>query len=206
MNLYVPGLLKTCENCVPTGSLPLVLLKVSGPEETSTLWPPPWTSQVTDSPWLIDVVVSDPLSQAIVAEAASAAGAATANVGRPAVRARGIRIGGVSSMSVSASVTVRVAEGHPRPPGAGLAHAGEHPSSGPRTDVSCRAGWAAWEGRGVLRVLLADDHPMVRAGLRQLLGAEPDIEVVGAARDGREALELVAREGADVVLMDLSMP
>jgi DNA-binding NarL/FixJ family response regulator len=58
----------------------------------------------------------------------------------------------------------------------------------------------------VIRVLLADDHPMVRAGLRQLLGAEPDIEVVGAARDGQEALELVAREGVDVVLMDLSMP
>src|SRR3954465_3853809 len=47
---------------------------------------------------------------------------------------------------------------------------------------------------------------MVRAGLRQLLDAEPDIEVVGAARDGQHALELVAAHGPDVVLMDLSMP
>jgi DNA-binding NarL/FixJ family response regulator len=58
----------------------------------------------------------------------------------------------------------------------------------------------------VIRVLLADDHPMVRAGLEELLGAEEDIEVVGAACDGREAVALAVRAGADVVLMDLSMP
>lgn len=58
----------------------------------------------------------------------------------------------------------------------------------------------------MIRVLLADDHPMVRAGLEQLLGAEPDIEVVATACDGQQAIELVARHGADVVLMDLSMP
>jgi DNA-binding NarL/FixJ family response regulator len=58
----------------------------------------------------------------------------------------------------------------------------------------------------VIRVLLADDHPMVRAGLEQLLGAEEDIEVVGAARDGDEAVDLAVLKDADVVLMDLSMP
>jgi DNA-binding NarL/FixJ family response regulator len=58
----------------------------------------------------------------------------------------------------------------------------------------------------VIRVLLADDHPMVRAGLEQLLGAEEDIDVVGAACDGHEAVALVAQIGVDVVLMDLSMP
>jgi DNA-binding NarL/FixJ family response regulator len=58
----------------------------------------------------------------------------------------------------------------------------------------------------VIRLLLADDHPMVRAGLEQLLGAEDDIDVVGAARDGHEAVALAVRVGADVVLMDLSMP
>jgi|SRR3954451_544973 DNA-binding NarL/FixJ family response regulator len=58
----------------------------------------------------------------------------------------------------------------------------------------------------MIRVLLADDHPMVRAGLQQLLGAEEDIVVVGAARDGDEAVSLAVAAGADVVLMDLSMP
>ena len=77
---------------------------------------------------------------------------------------------------------------------------------GPRTDVFCRSSLVRCDGRLVIRVLLADDHPMVRAGLRQLIDAEPDMEVVGAARDGQEALELVGEAGADVVLMDLSMP
>jgi DNA-binding NarL/FixJ family response regulator len=58
----------------------------------------------------------------------------------------------------------------------------------------------------MIRVLLADDHGLVRAGLQELLAAEPDIEVVGAAAGGREAVELAARERPDVVLMDLSMP
>jgi DNA-binding NarL/FixJ family response regulator len=62
------------------------------------------------------------------------------------------------------------------------------------------------QAREVIRVLLADDHPMVRAGLEQLLEAEEDIDVVGAAADGCEALTMVGELGADVVLMDLSMP
>jgi DNA-binding NarL/FixJ family response regulator len=57
-----------------------------------------------------------------------------------------------------------------------------------------------------LRVLLVDDHPVVRAGIAGMLAAEPDLEVVGEASDGREALALVASLTPDVVLMDLRMP
>ena len=55
-------------------------------------------------------------------------------------------------------------------------------------------------------VLLVDDHPLVRAGLADLLAGSEHIEVVGEAGDGRQAVELVARLRPDVVLMDLSMP
>ncbi len=58
----------------------------------------------------------------------------------------------------------------------------------------------------MIRVLLVDDHRLVRAGLVSLLGSAPDVEVVGEAADGAAALELAARNEIDVVLMDLSMP
>ncbi|HLR84300.1 MAG TPA: response regulator transcription factor [Nocardioidaceae bacterium] len=58
----------------------------------------------------------------------------------------------------------------------------------------------------MIRVALADDQMLVRAGLRALLDAEPDIEVVGEASDGDEATVLVRREHPDVVLMDIRMP
>jgi DNA-binding NarL/FixJ family response regulator len=58
----------------------------------------------------------------------------------------------------------------------------------------------------VIRVLIAEDQALVRDGLRMMLAAEADIEVVGEAADGREALELVRRLGPDVVLMDVRMP
>jgi DNA-binding NarL/FixJ family response regulator len=58
----------------------------------------------------------------------------------------------------------------------------------------------------VIRVLLAEDHGLVRAGLERLLATAADIEVVGSASDGAEAVELVAETAPDVVLMDLSMP
>ncbi len=57
-----------------------------------------------------------------------------------------------------------------------------------------------------LRVLIADDHPIVRQGLRSLLSAASHVEVVGEASDGREALELAARTRPAVLLCDLSMP
>ncbi|GAO74768.1 response regulator [Meiothermus ruber] len=58
----------------------------------------------------------------------------------------------------------------------------------------------------MIRILLVDDHPVVRAGLLGLLSSQPDFEVVGEASNGLEALGLLERAGADVVLMDLRMP
>ena len=55
-------------------------------------------------------------------------------------------------------------------------------------------------------VLLVDDHRLVRAGLAALLASSDDIEVVGEAADGQQAIDLAAQLHPDVVLMDLSMP
>jgi len=57
-----------------------------------------------------------------------------------------------------------------------------------------------------IKVLIADDHQVVRQGLRTFLELQPDIEVVGEAGDGREAVEMVLQLHPDVVLMDLMMP
>jgi DNA-binding NarL/FixJ family response regulator len=57
-----------------------------------------------------------------------------------------------------------------------------------------------------IRLLIADDRPSSRKGLRALLGVRPEIEIVGDAVDGREAVRLVEELQPDVVLMDVSMP
>jgi DNA-binding NarL/FixJ family response regulator len=57
-----------------------------------------------------------------------------------------------------------------------------------------------------IRVVLADDERLVRAGLRMILAGEPDITVVAEAEDGRDAVEVVRRAAPDVVLMDIRMP
>jgi DNA-binding NarL/FixJ family response regulator len=59
---------------------------------------------------------------------------------------------------------------------------------------------------GTVRLLLADDHPVVRAGLAGMLGMEPDLEVVGEAGDGEEAVVMARALRPDLVLMDLRMP
>lgn len=58
----------------------------------------------------------------------------------------------------------------------------------------------------MIRVILADDHRVMRSGLRLLLERQSDLEVVGEAADGRETVELAARLAPDVVVMDVAMP
>jgi len=57
-----------------------------------------------------------------------------------------------------------------------------------------------------IRVLLSDDHPIVRDGLRRLIDLEPDMEVVGEAGDGETTVQLIERTSPDIVLLDLRMP
>jgi two-component system response regulator NreC len=62
------------------------------------------------------------------------------------------------------------------------------------------------EPMGPIRLLLVDDHAVVRAGLRMLLSADPEMEIAGEAENGAQALRLVREVAPDVVLMDISMP
>ncbi|MFC0674793.1 response regulator [Brachybacterium hainanense] len=71
-------------------------------------------------------------------------------------------------------------------------------ASGPVSNPSCST--------PPVRVLVVDDHPVVRDGLVAMLGADAGIEVVGAAQDGEDALARIAEHAPDVVLMDLRMP
>jgi DNA-binding NarL/FixJ family response regulator len=58
----------------------------------------------------------------------------------------------------------------------------------------------------VTRILVADDHPIVRSGLRKLLNAKPDLEVVAEAEDGAEAVEKALQEDVHLAILDVSMP
>src|SRR5712671_6636890 len=57
-----------------------------------------------------------------------------------------------------------------------------------------------------VRILLADDHPIFRDGLRRLLEAEPDLKVIGEACDGSEAVKMARQLKPDILLLDLAMP
>ncbi len=75
------------------------------------------------------------------------------------------------------------------------------------TDPADTAGTAtATEKTATIRILLVDDHTILRQGLRRLLEGEEGIEVVGEARDGREAVARAKELAPDVILMDLAMP
>jgi len=58
----------------------------------------------------------------------------------------------------------------------------------------------------LIRVVIADDQALVRAGFRMIVESQPDLEVAGEAADGQEAVDLVGKERPDVVLMDIRMP
>jgi len=77
--------------------------------------------------------------------------------------------------------------------------------AGKTTTVEIIEGLRTPDG-GTVRLLLVDDHPVVRDGLRGVFADDPDFEVVGEAGNGAEAVARVERLGADVVLMDLRMP
>jgi two-component system response regulator NreC len=67
--------------------------------------------------------------------------------------------------------------------------------------------WASRQSRvGQIRILLADDHTIIRSGLRLLLEQQPDFKVVAEAADGREAVELVSKEHPEVAVLDIGMP
>ena len=84
-----------------------------------------------------------------------------------------------------------------RPPPAPTSSSPRH-ATGPRMSPSTSS--------DVIRVILADDHLVVRAGLKALLGATKDIEVVGEATNGRDALALVERLSPQIAVLDLDMP
>ena len=82
----------------------------------------------------------------------------------------------------------------------------EAAGSGARDAASAAGGGTDRAPLDVIRVILADDHAVVRAGLKAVLGAAKDIRVVGEASNGRDAVAMAERLDAHVVVMDLSMP
>ena len=89
---------------------------------------------------------------------------------------------------------------------------GAHLTIGPESAAGgCRVRLAVAAGRSAMtplktRVLLADDHALVRRGLRMVLDAEPDLEVVAEAGDGAEAIERGLAPEVDLAVLDISMP
>lgn len=76
----------------------------------------------------------------------------------------------------------------------------------PATDIDPRTDGAATEPTAPARILLADDHALVRRGVRMILESQPDLTVVGEVGDGFEALEWLKAHEADLVILDVAMP
>ncbi|MBX3319432.1 MAG: response regulator [Nitrospira sp.] len=88
---------------------------------------------------------------------------------------------------------------------AGMTHAGPQTTTSGADDSVSRSASSATASKGI-RVLLVDDHAMVRQGMRSILGAYADVEVVGEAAAGDEAISLVNQLRPSVVVMDINMP
>jgi DNA-binding NarL/FixJ family response regulator len=82
----------------------------------------------------------------------------------------------------------------------------DFPESDPGTERERSGSGTRTETASAIRIVIADDHPIFRDGLRRLLGAEKDFEVVGEAKDGDETLEMVREKEPDILLLDLRMP
>jgi DNA-binding NarL/FixJ family response regulator len=80
------------------------------------------------------------------------------------------------------------------------------PEAGPPTVPSGGAGGAGDAGGAPIKLLIADDHPVVRDGLTAMFARDPEFEVLGEAADGAEAVRLALALAPDVILMDLRMP
>lgn len=61
-------------------------------------------------------------------------------------------------------------------------------------------------GKKQIKIIIADDHALLREGIRKILSLEPDITVVGEAEDGDQVIELARNTDADIILMDINMP
>lgn len=86
----------------------------------------------------------------------------------------------------------------------GVTSTGSTVASGAGAGAGAAAG--AGSGRTPVRILLVDDEPLVRQGMRMILDAEQDLEVIGEADDGADAVQFARREAPEVVCMDVRMP
>jgi len=77
---------------------------------------------------------------------------------------------------------------------------------GQENDALAQSGESPAAVQGKIRLLIVDDHPIVRFGLTALLSVQDDIEIVGTAQGGREAMQLLRKVPADIILLDLRMP
>ena len=126
--------------------------------------------------------------------------------GRPDPGLRPARRGGADRAATTGSASSPVTRA---PASASTACRPARPRSGEPCEVRSEPGGGTTlrpGGAAVIRLLVVDDHPVVRAGMVAMLGEESDFEVVGEAANGAEALGLVPRLRPDVVLMDLRMP
>jgi len=134
-------------------------------------------------------------------------GSCAAGFGLFSLRKRLELIGGSLEVDSSPGRGTRVVVRAPCPPPVQAAAAGDGAGSAqPRSAETPPEVRPGRRGAGKIRVLLADDHKLLREGLARLFREQPDLELVGEAEDGRSAVELALETQPDVVIMDVAMP